>query len=368
MLLPGVCLCSFLYSCSSLDERALGQQAQRHEIAGYPEASTAAEAVVHAYYQSLFSQMQEAWEEHNGMRLQALVKQHQRNDLPASIKASLQGYSQLARSLSLEEALPQRCELRLLNSNASMHAEQQFEFILHADPDGSSLEIGGSGEDAAKFVVNIKVSDFDVLDDQIQHEHQRMLSVSRRHRLRDGNRLALAFSLPAAPAQAVARKLQMRVELWPCLVKVDGVNVPMIRAAAQNSGRAETLGPKDADLLVSSMKQRRPRYVYCCEHAASLYPAGFEPIQDKPLVTLREALRRQNPDYARHLYLAATFMPESSWEQALALLMTTIRMGEPSQARYAMAATRRLSGVDLAVDDRQGWLQWWQARKQEEQR
>ena len=74
-------------------------------------------------------------------------------------------------------------------------------------------------------------------------------------------------------------------------------------------------------------------------------------------------LRRGSRKYFRHVVLAAHFMPAKDTEQALALLVRKLRVGTNDQARVSMVSLQVLSGQDLEVTDRQGWLRWWEQHK-----
>ena len=96
-----------------------------------------------------------------------------------------------------------------------------------------------------------------------------------------------------------------------------------------------------------------------------LFPAGYESIQRAPLTTLVEALRRGEQEYARHLFLAAHFMPEDKRELAMKHLIQKIRFASEADEMVppSMGALRVLSREDLPVTDRRAWLLWWQNRE-----
>ena len=49
------------------------------------------------------------------------------------------------------------------------------------------------------------------------------------------------------------------------------------------------------------------------------------------------------------------------------MLIDQVRYGRADQAQVAMAALKRVSGLSLAVGDRDAWLAWWQTKGAREQ-
>jgi hypothetical protein len=143
--------------------------------------------------------------------------------------------------------------------------------------------------------------------------------------------LALPMRILAPHEGSVLRRLSLRCELLPGEVELDGERVPYQRVATP-------------------------------EFRRELFPAGVEPIRREPLKTLRAALQLGDAAHWPHQFLACRFMPQAQREDASAMLMRLVRLGEPSPRRVAIAGLRQMHPDAPAADDRESWLRWWSQR------
>jgi hypothetical protein len=96
--------------------------------------------------------------------------------------------------------------------------------------------------------------------------------------------------------------------------------------------------------------------------SATQWPRGHQAIRERPLATLRAALRLGDPAHFPHVWLAAAFAPADARPQVEQLLIDQVRLGRPDQALVAMVALRDLGVADLPLE-RDRWLAWWQGRR-----
>ena len=96
-------------------------------------------------------------------------------------------------------------------------------------------------------------------------------------------------------------------------------------------------------------------------------PEGQEVTQKQPLAALKVALADFQPKNFGSAYLAALLLSPADRLAAAELLVDQIRYGRADQAQVAMAALKRVSGLSLAVGDRDMWLDWWQSEVSREQ-
>jgi hypothetical protein len=129
----------------------------------------------------------------------------------------------------------------------------------------------------------------------------------------------------------VRRELTVRVDLLPGYVATAGVRAPVRRTP----------------LAATKTTQ---------------WPGGHRAIRERPLETLRAALRLGDPAHFPHVWLAAVFAPAEARPQVEQLLIDQVRLGRADQAQVAMVALRDLGVADLPPE-RERWLAWWQSRR-----
>ena len=145
-----------------------------------------------------------------------------------------------------------------------------------------------------------------------------------------GRQNSAAHSVGAASGDAVRRNVTVRIDMRGH-VEIDGIRAPV----------------KSTSIAAGSYTQ---------------WPAGYDIIAKQPLAALKLALGAFQPKNFASVYLAALKIPATHQYEACALLMDQVRFGRADQAQVAMAALQNVTGLSIAVGDRDAWLGWWQAR------
>lgn len=299
-----------------------------------PEVDDGAAAVA-AYYSSICDQMRQAWLERDRARLAALLATHDREDAPAWAREQMRGYGTLQKVDGFERAVASAARIARLDPNTPLGEATALEFsipALGAEAGVESIVLGEHGSSvAAHFQIAVQATDYEPRGGRATHRRKLVLSPERAIDLRKAT-LRLPFAIEEAPPGVVLRELEIRVELLPGKLEIDGAELPCRRAP-------------------------------CATTTVSVWPAGVEPIRKAPLTTLREALRRGDVDHFPHVWLAARFLAPTDRGLGLRLLLDTIRLGTPDAAVAAMAAAREIVGdPSPPIGDREAWLAWWQAK------
>jgi hypothetical protein len=293
-----------------------------HQSVVVPLAVASATAgPVDAYYGSVIEQLQDAVEERDLDRLHGLLAVHDHERAPDWALARLRAFRGVAKVLAFEGRAPERTEIVLEAGPQALGAPLRFLLRVRSDPDADVELTPAGGAFPTNVLVSVTMIDHDCLGTRTERRSSVLLQPQRHVRLRDAP-LELPFALAAEHGGA---------SVLPGRVWIDGEGVPNHRVR---------LG----DL---AMEQ---------------FPAGVEPIRAEPLKTLRNALQLGDPLHFPHVFVAAWLMPPADTDAAVGLLIQRARLGRPDQARCAMAALARLTGEPLTVEDRDGWLGWWQRR------
>lgn len=288
-----------------------------------------------AYYRSVFGQLKAAYHDRDPRTLRHLLAQHQRGDLPTHIRGLLDQFEVLAGGVEFEQTLAKRSRILLVEPARPLSESQRFRLLVTGEPEGPEIQLGGRrGQLPCAFLCTLRVKEHGVLGERREFRTTRVLPVEHLHALSADAALAVEFEVPSSTGEVTIRETHLVVELLPCKVLVGGRPTPIRRTT-------------------------------CGALVSLAYPPNHGPIQQAPLRTLGEALRRGSRKYFRHVVLAAHFMPQKDVEQALALLVRKLRVGTDDQARVAMVGLGILSGQDLGVTDRQVWLRWWEHRQQQ---
>ncbi len=294
------------------------------------------------YYTSVLEQMQEALLERDDAWLRQLVRSHRRDDAPAWARERIDGFRAAERGLAFERWLRSSARVVPLAAPGNLGADLQL-----------ALQIGGRwpphesvvlGADGAGFLVRITVRDTDVLGTVTMRRSSAVLRVEQAVDLMAEEVLSLPFGVASPSDTAVLRDVAVAAYALPGAVLIDGERCPL---AGNVPAEQAADGVDDAAVAIWSLRQ---------------VPAGAEPIRAEPLRTLRNTLRLRRPEYARQQYLAALWMPAADREPAAELLIDRVRLGEPDEARLAMACLAVLTGESISVEERDAWLQWWQHR------
>lgn len=342
-----------LTGCASDPGLNLGQLV----IESKPLLGGGSSEAVAAYYNTVFSQMRDALRGGGSdglIALRYLIQQHKRDDMVGTAADRMGQFELLAEGLEFELELPKLCRLVRTNPGDSVEVGQTFEFRLRQEG-ARVLELGGSGNHEIVLRVAVTVRDFDSSGEFMEMKAPLWLRVSERKRLTAGGELVLPFRLPAGAISTVIREMAVRVELQPCVVTLDGRDVPVSQIGRKRLTPQEIqrLSPKQRLLQTNTGSSG------CAALDVLVYPKGYESVEKAPLTTMREAQRRGDAKYFKHTFLAAHFMPTKDRDKAMAVLIQHVRNGTASQARVAMGSLRVLSREDLGITERRAWLMWW---------
>lgn len=293
------------------------------------------EGNLNAYYRSVFAQLKGAYRDRDSKALRHVLAQHQRDDLPAHVSNMLSQFEILAGGVEFELGLGKRGRILPVEPLRPLNEEQRFRLVLTSATEGPETQLGGGRHELpCSFLCTMKVREHGVLGERRDYRSSKLLPLEDLHTLAADSALTVEFGVPASDGEVTIRETHLEVELLPCKVRIDGRPTPIRRTT-------------------------------CARLVSMAYPPNHGPIQQAPLRTMSEALRRGSRKYFRHVVLAAHFMPEKDAEQAMVLLVRKLRVGTPDQARVAMVSLRILSGQDLGVTDRQVWLRWWEHHKKQ---
>src|SRR5690606_2847395 len=143
------------------------------------------------------------------------------------------------------------------------------------------------------------------------------------------NALVLPIDVDATNGDAVRRHVTVRIDMRGHVL-IDGMRAPV----------------KSTTIAADSYTQ---------------WPAGYEIIQQQPLAALKLALGAFQRGNLASVYLAALAIPAQHRVEAAGLLIDQVRFARADQAHVAMAALQNVTGLAIAVGDRDAWLEWWQS-------
>lgn len=276
------------------------------------------------YFANVLTQMQEALLERDAERLAALLAQHDRGDAPGWAADRMVPFRTASRGLSFAAWAADHAEVSLPTEAPPIGAPLQFTIRVPL-PASRSVEL-----DDASFQVSLFLVDYDPYGGRSERSSSRVLALPADGEVGSAH-WELPFRAELDAGSSVIREVRVDVELLAGALEIDG---------------------DEASLPRMPIAQRRDL----------LFPVGVEPIRREPLRTLRNALSLGDQAHHPHQYLAAYFTPVEEREEAIELLMPSVRLGDPGQARVAMAALRLLTDDELGLEDRQGWLSWWSQR------
>jgi hypothetical protein len=285
-------------------------------------------------YHSVLGRMQAAVADRDVDALGGLLEAYDRPGLPDPLRGRLDGYQALRCGLAFERHALAAASLAAVDlaADANASSRRRWELVLPAT--ANPVRLGGrDDEDPLGFAVEVTVDDLFVDGSRHRTNTQDFAWLPAAVDLIGDNvvRVPIELDLPIA-ADAVRREVHVRIDLMPGYVFSEGRRAPV---------------------------QRTPLGAVAATH----WPVGHELVRAKPLVTLREAIRRGDAAHFRHLFLAALFVPTEERDTAMALLIEQVRYARAAPAQVAMAALRELSGVDCPLGDREAWLAWWQTRR-----
>jgi len=302
-------------------------------------------------YDGVLRRLHEAAAERDLDGMLAVLDSYERDKLPPIIRDRLAGYRSLAHGLAFQKHAFRNASLQVVAGQngaapaapsppgtATTEAKKpalgeplRIELALPAS--GEPVRLGGrDDDDPIGFQIAITVEDSYVdggsreQKDHAIHWLPATIDLSGSAVLR----LPIALDIPAG--DAVQRTVHLRIDLMPGYITAARRRAPVQRTT----------------VAALSLTQ---------------WPAGHEVIVEKPLATLREALRLGDAAHFRHVYLGAVFTTGADRETALGLLIDRVRLGSQPQAMVAMAALRAITDTNLTIGDREAWLVWWQMRR-----
>lgn len=287
------------------------------------------------YFESVLLQMHDAVLERDPERLLELCATHERSRPPAPVLEKIQQFRRIASVLVFERTLERTATIELRGEAPAIGELVPFELRVPA-VSGPSIELGGNTPSTrASFQVRIEVEDFDCFGGSVERGFSDLVVLGRSVDV-GAEPVVVPFDLAALEPQGILRKIRISAAMLPGHVRLDDEVLPVQR-------------------------------VDLAKREFELFPRGVELVHGAPLKTLRNALRSRNRRHLEHAFLAARAMPALDQPEAASLLVEQVRVGDAARMRASMAALREMTGLAIAVDDRDGWLRWW-AERQSEQR
>jgi len=305
--------------------------------------SSPEERLLLQFYGGVLERLQEAADDHDSAALFGLLEAYDKPNLPEWLAGRLRGYRALGHGLAFLEHAASDSRLTLVTDPAAgaagdaaaiapaIGAPVHFEFSLPAGP--RPVRLGGrAGDDPIGFAIAITIDDLYVDGGSRTQSDQDFQWLDEAFPLDEGAvlRLPLSFAIPVG--KAVRRRIHLRVDLMPGYIQDGEQRAPVERRT----------------LAATTLTQ---------------WPAGYEPIAQRPLATLREALRLGDPQHFAHVFLGASFAEGADREAAIGLLVDQVRFGGARQALVAMATLRAVTGAEIPIGEREAWLAWANVRR-----
>jgi len=293
--------------------------------------ATAEERAIHAWYGSVVGQMQDALLARDLPLLEDLLARHRGAAAPEWAKEQIELFARGARVLAFELHAAEAAVLEADGGTVPLGAIQRCVLHLHGDAGTGIRVLGAEGRAPARFLVAVTISDHDWLGDHTERRFSHVLTLPRSQEPGSPDGLSLAFAVDGLTPEGCLRRSSITVDLLPGVVVLEGREVP---------NRRVRLGALE---LTS-------------------YPENVEVVRRDPLANLVAGLRLADPRHFDNVFLAAHFMADEQREAALEELIRHLRVGRADVGRLCMACLRVMTGVELSVDDRLGWLRWWESR------
>ncbi|MEM7202137.1 MAG: hypothetical protein AAF628_17850 [Planctomycetota bacterium] len=289
-------------------------------------AGGGAVSLVDRYYASIVQQLHEAVTERDVEQARTLLAQHDRKDAPVWVRERMGGFRAAVRGLEFAAFVVGATRVGPRVAPGAVGAPLDLAVELVGAPTEDAAPAAASG--VLAFWAHVELRDTDAFGSRTRHATSQILRVPADHQWGPASVVSLPFRVDVPGLGVVRRELRVDVELLPGLVRIGDASCPVPRLPAAT-------------------------------HASTHFPRGVDPIREQPLRTLRNALQRGTSRYFGHLFLAASFMPATDRHEAADALIDWVRLGNRVRARVAMGCLRELTGVDLSVEDREGWLRWW---------
>jgi hypothetical protein len=288
------------------------------------------------YYDSVIAQMQTAWLAGDRQRLAGLLTTHERPDAPQWAQESLAGFRRVLRVMDFEALIQGRGELHWPAPTPALGESVAAAVTLGPLPSVAVRLFGGDDVRRARFVLHFKMVDTDTFGTQSEITHTTVVDLPAPVDLGAGEAVRVPFAVDVPAQGAIVRRIVIEVDLMPGHVELDGTRLPN-------------------------------RRVRCAAGNIELLPRGADKIAAQPQAALAAALRLGDAAHFPHVFLAARALARrqdpASTQNAQALLIDRVRLGNEVQAHAAMAALRELVSDPAARSrDREQWLLWWSSR------
>ena len=299
--------------------------------------TTPEEKILQELYSGVFARLQAAAADGNVAEVEALLAAYERGALPTWVQARFAGYRSLALGLRFVRHARERGEMALQKAPDGtervplLGEPVEFQFVL--PPASEPVVLGGRmDDDPCGFAVALTVEDAFVDGSSRRYSNQDFVWLPQQHRLAGSQPLTLPVRIDLPAVGAVHRTVHVRIDLMPGYVGVAGVRAAVARST----------------LAATSLEQ---------------WPEERAEVVATPLESLRQNLQLGGVAGGRRAYLAALAARGDDREQAFGMLIEEVRCGRGDQSLVAMAALRAMTGNNILVGDRDGWLAWWQARR-----
>ncbi|MGK0435497.1 MAG: hypothetical protein ACJA0V_004663 [Planctomycetota bacterium] len=326
------------------------------------------------FYSGILRRLQDAADDGDVALLDSLVASYDKPNIPVSVSQHLAGYRAIGRGIRFRQHAVRKAVLELRLPDGALVDGALADGALPAEPEAGSVRAGSvhagdvgdvtvaktvalkvpslgndlhlhlrlpamakavtlggrNDRNPIGFSVSVTVED-EYVDGSTRSLHtDGVVWLPERFELLGDNELLLPIDVGAASGDAVRRNVTVRVDMRGH-VEIDEIRAPI----------------KSTSIAAGSYTQ---------------WPAGFEIIAKQPLAALKVGLAAFQANNFASVYLAALKIPAPQQHEACALLMDQVRFGRDDQAQVAMAALQNVSGLSIAVGDRDSWLGWWQAR------
>lgn len=336
-----------------------------------PSAQGGSNRLLLEFYSGILRRLQEAADDGDVALLDSLVASYDKPNIPVAVSQHLTGYRAIGRGIRFRHHAVSKAVLELRLPDAKPGAKPEAgrpKAGRAASGSATSSSVNSGGNTAAKaaalkvpalgndlqlhlrlpamanavilggrndrnpigFTVSVTVED-EYVDGSSRSLHtDGVVWLHERFELVGDQELLLPIDVGAAFGDAVRRNVTVRVDMRGH-VEVDEFRAPI----------------KSTSIAAASYTQ---------------WPAGYDIIAKQPLAAIKVALAAFKPKNFASVYLASLNVPAQHRHEACSLLMDQVRFGRVDQAQVAMAALQNVSGLLIAVGDRDAWLDWWQAR------
>ena len=296
------------------------------------------------FYTGILRRLQEAADDGDVELLESLVASYDQPNIPQSVAQHLTGYRAIGRGIRFRQHCVREASLGLRMPLApaqetpasepkvpALGADLQLELRVPAM--ARAVVLGGLRErDPIGFSVSVTVDDEYVDGSRRSLHTDGVVWLPESFQLDADRELILPIDVDAVAGDAVRRHVTIRVDMRGH-IQMDGIRSPV---------KSTTIG-------AASYTQ---------------WPVGYEIIQDQPLRALQTGLADFQSTNFASVYLASLMIPENDRHLASAALMDQVRFGRADQSQVAMAALKQLTGLSIAIGDRDSWLFWWQSQAQ----